>query len=79
MSLDLGELERRCYPTPDEILCEIGDAELLRRAVTHARATHTRGWHQRWVAAMDAFGLGSNCAAALCARYGLDPNERVRR
>jgi len=57
----------------------ISDAELLERAVRSARSTRTRGYHARWVAVMDAFGLGSTYAWRLCCRFKLDPEEKVRR
>ena len=59
-------------------LREADDRELLRRAVSGARARGLRGWHNRWVAVMHAFQLGSTSAAELCRRFGLDPDERVR-
>lgn len=58
-------------------VCEIPDEELLRRAVTNARKG--REYQPRWVAVMDSFMLGSTYAWQLCNRFGLDPDERVRR
>ena len=60
-------------------VASIPDEELLRRAVQQARAHNTRGWHMRWIAVMDNFLLGSTYAAQLCARFGFDPDELVRR
>lgn len=57
---------------------DIPDDELLRRAVKGARAYYTRGWHARWEAVADVFALGSTYSAALCRRFDLDPDEKVR-
>lgn len=59
----------------------IPDAQLLERAVRNARARdHRRGvQHWRWVAVMDAFALGRTYAHQLCRRFGLDPDELVKR
>lgn len=57
----------------------IPDAELLRRAVVQARAHRSRGYQPRWVAVMDCFQLGSTYAWQLCERFGLNPDEKVRR
>ena len=59
----------------------IPDEELLRRAVENARDRKApRGYpHLRWVAVADAFLLGSTCTAQLCQRFGLDPDEKVKR
>jgi len=61
----------------EETVSSIPDEELLRRAVTNARKG--RGYQPRWVAVMEAFGLGGTYAWQLCVRFGLDPDERVRR
>jgi hypothetical protein len=55
----------------------IPDTELLRRAVGQCRDRLSRKGekHQRWVAVMDTFLLGSTYAHQLCRRYGLDPDE----
>jgi hypothetical protein len=60
---------------------DIADNELLRRAVNGARARQYRKGckHPRWVAVMDAFSLGSTYAVQLCRRFGLDPDEQVKR
>lgn len=57
------------------------DAEILERAVRAARSpTLPRGFrHARWVAVRDAFCVGSTTATELCRRFGLDPDEVVRR
>lgn len=57
---------------------DIPDEDLLRRAVTNARG-NSRGKVWRWVAVMDMFALGSGYAQQLCARFGLDPDEYVKR
>jgi len=56
----------------------IPDDELLRRAVTTAKP-RGRGYAPRWTAIMDTFLLGSTFSHQLCHRFGLDPEERVRR
>ena len=61
----------------DDHVSSIPDEELLRRAVSGAR--RGRGWSPRWSCVMEAFCLGSTYAAQLCRRFGLDPDERVRR
>lgn len=58
---------------------DIPDTELLRRAVAGALNRRTRGAHTRLEAVMDAFALGSTYARQLCARFGFDPDEMVRR
>lgn len=60
---------------------DIPDDELLRRAVLAARKRSSRKGdkHPRWVAVMDAFQLGSGYAGELCRRFGLDPDEEVKR
>lgn len=59
----------------------IPDDELLRRAVRTCRATSKNKGvaHPRWVAVMETFIVGSSYAHALCQRFGLDPDEMVRR
>lgn len=57
-------------------VADIPDEELLRRAVLNARG-YRRG--PRWVAVMAAFALGSTYSYQLCQRFGIDPNEEVRR
>ncbi len=61
----------------DDNVSNISDDELLRRAVTTARAKG-RGYQPRWVGVMDRFLLGSTYAMQLCRRFGLDPDEKVR-
>jgi hypothetical protein len=62
-------------------VADIGDEELLRRAVTNARGHNFRKGapHVRWAAVADQFALGSTYATQLCRRFGFDPNEIVRR
>lgn len=52
------------------------DSDLLSRAVRGARA-RTNGTHERWVAVMDTFGLGSTYAVELCRIHHVDPHEEV--
>jgi hypothetical protein len=62
-------------------VADIADDELLRCAVRCARDRETRKGvrHPRWVAVMDSFALGSTFAHQLCRRFGLDPDEMVKR
>lgn len=61
-------------------VADIPDEELLRRAVTSARGKYRAGFgHMRWQAVMTCFGLGSTYAHQLCRRFGLDPEEVVKR
>jgi len=59
---------------------EVSDDELLCRAVRNARS---RVWqrvkHPRWVAVTESFTVGSTYAHLLCRRFGLDPDEKVKR
>lgn len=57
----------------------IGDDELLSRAVKNARARRGTGYCSRWVAVSELFCMGSTYSQALCRRFGLDPDEQVRR
>ena len=67
--------------TPRDNIRSIADEKLLERAVRNARSReHRKGEkHPRWVAVMDAFALGSTFATQLCARFGFDPDEMVKR
>jgi hypothetical protein len=60
---------------------DIGLDTLVRRAVRSARCReYRRGTeHPRWVAVMDAFGLGSTYARELCVLCDVDPDETVKR
>jgi len=62
-------------------VADIPDDELLERAVHSAldRGKNKGVPHLRWVAVMDTFLLGSTYAAQLCQRFGLDPDEKVKR
>ena len=51
------------------------DAQLLERAVRAAHVGRLPRWRRSHV--MNAFALGSGSAAALCQRFGLDPDEIV--
>jgi len=57
---------------------DIPDAKLLSQVVRNVRAQ--RGRKQlRWVAIMDLTALGSTYARQLCRRFGMDPDEEVKR
>lgn len=56
----------------------ISDDELVKRAIHSSGTPSPRGHHYRWQAVMDTFALGSTYAWQLCARFGFDPDERVR-
>lgn len=60
---------------------DIPDEELLRRAVKSCRGRNYRkgARHPRWAAVMDNFMLGSTYSRELCRRFGLDPDEMVKR
>jgi hypothetical protein len=60
---------------------DIGDEELLGRAVRNCRARSGRAGakHPRWTAVMDTFALGSTYSYQLCRRFGMDPEELVKR
>lgn len=62
-------------------VADIADEELLRRAVGACRGRQYRRGanHPRWAAVADNFLLGSTYASQLCRRFGLDPNEQVKR
>lgn len=78
--LDKGENCGLKFSVKNGTVADIGDNELLRRAVTAARRFHRgNAKHPRWVGVMDVFLLGSTYASQLCRRFGLDPDEMVRR
>lgn len=60
---------------------EVSDNELLLRAVNSALdGTKNKGVpHPRWVAVMAVFWVGSTYAHLLCRRFGLEPDEMVKR
>jgi len=60
---------------------EVSDETLLRRAVGGALdSSKNKGVaHPRWVAVKDTFLVGSNYARLICYRFGLDPDEMVKR
>ena len=62
-------------------VADIPDDELLRRAVKAALSSHyNKGVrHMRWVAVSHVFGLGSTYANQLCHRFGLNPDQEVKR
>jgi hypothetical protein len=51
------------------------DGKLVERAVRNAHCGRSRG--VRWAHVVDAFAVGSTVAAALCRRFGLDPDDQV--
>ena len=51
------------------------DEALLRQAVRVARPRYRAS--PRWVAVMDTFTVGSTVARKLCARFDVEPDERV--
>lgn len=62
-------------------VADIEDAELLRRSVKSALDPNMRRGvkHLRWTAVMRVFGLGSTYSHQLCHRFGLNPEEEVKR
>ena len=62
-------------------VADIPDDQLLRRAVAGARSTEYRKGqlHARWIAVADVFSLGSTYSHQLCRRFGLNPDEMVKR
>lgn len=60
---------------------DIPDHTLLYRAVINCRDRQSRKGvkHMRWVAVMDTFALGSTYAQQLCRRFGVNPDEMVKR
>lgn len=60
---------------------EVSDDELLRRAVNSALCPDKNKGvpHPRWVAVKGCFWVGSTYAHLLCQRFGLDPDEMVKR
>lgn len=69
---------RRAAERAHSYSISLTDAELLRRAVRGARCPGRQGEHWRWVAVMEVFALGATYAQALCRRFDLDPDEKVR-
>lgn len=64
----------------EQTVDDIQDEELLRRAVRNARSKDRRNLPvERWVCVTHAFALGSTFAHQLCRRFGLDPDEKVKR
>lgn len=82
-----AEMEARLAAPPEEMKVEqtappsspprraLTDAQLLERAVRAAHVGRPPRWRRSHV--MNAFALGSGSAAALCQRFGLDPDEVV--
>lgn len=60
---------------------DISDTELLKRGVSNCRSREERKGrlHPRWVAVVSNFGLGRTYAMQLCERFGLNPDEQVKR
>lgn len=73
-----AECERRA-----RAVSSIADNDLLERAVRNAKSLEPVLEPvfpvQRWIAVKRMFGLGSTYAVQLCRRFGLDPDEMVRR
>ena len=57
-------------------VADIADEELLRRAVKFARRRRSE---PKWAAVSYIFGLGSTYSVQLCRRFGIDPDQNVRR
>lgn len=64
--VDLGWKPELNWPT---------DGELLERSVKKA----FNGVQPRWMCVRDDLAVGSSVAHALCRRFGLDPDEIVKR
>lgn len=60
-------------------VADIPDSNLLERAVRSARPRRGRGPQPRWVVVAEAFALGSTYSRQLVRRFGLDPDEQVKR
>lgn len=58
--------------------CEFTEEELIGRAVRCVSGT-SRYKTAHWALMKDAFGCGSGVATALCRRFGLDPDEELRK
>ncbi|MDH2013434.1 hypothetical protein N5J66_05555 [Pseudomonas juntendi] len=58
--------------------CEYTEDDLIGTAV-RCVSGNSRQKTPRWVLMMDAFVCGSGVAQALCRRYGLDPDEGLRK
>lgn len=57
----------------------MSDADLVSRAM---RTLNPRPGHRadvRWVCVMHTFACGSTAAQKLCARFGLNPDEEIKR
>lgn len=64
----------------DASVNDIPDAELLGRAVRGFKPIKRGdGGIYRWAAVGARFALGSTYAHQLCRRFGLDPDEKVRK
>jgi hypothetical protein len=57
---------------------DIPDNELLSRIVRNVRAQRGRKQY-RWAAIMDLTTLGSGYSMQLCRRFGIDPDEIIKR
>lgn len=77
MSMILGVM----MPEEPFMLHELTAVKLLERAVRNARDRSARKGvkHPRWVAVMSAFALGSTYSCDLCQKFGLNPDEEVKR
>lgn len=66
------------YPYPPGINMPSDNALLFRAMASMRPVKKTRDGIARWQAVMDRFGLGSTYAHALCERFRLDPDQKVR-
>ena len=62
-----------------ETIDGFSDDELLRVAVHKCRRGRSPKKAALWTIVADRFGLGREFSKQLCERYGLDPNESVKR
>ena len=61
-------------------LHEIAAYDPIKRAMLNLAPRGRKGEKQmRWVVVTEAFGLGSTYAKDLCHKYGLDPDELLKR
>ena len=58
---------------------DIPDSELVGRVLKNLRRRRGRQKQPLWANVVDSFALGSTYAQQLCRKYGLDPDEQVRR
>ena len=75
VALEEMKVEAPAPPPNSPTRPALTDAQLLERAVRAAHVGRPPRWRRSHV--MQAFALGSGSAAALCQRFGLDPDEVV--